>query len=132
MARLMELYKKDIAKAMAEKFNYDNPMAIPKLTRRLALDGRCPGREIGEFGSLSDIAMIRKPMEMTRTGMWLWHRRHALQGHYDRDITEHPRRAITRRPQRSRSAISATSSPSSMRLSGSRTRPGSVLGAEKR
>jgi large subunit ribosomal protein L5 len=33
MARLMELYKKDIAKAMAEKFNYDNPMAIPKLTK---------------------------------------------------------------------------------------------------
>src|SRR6516164_7208608 len=33
MARLMDLYKKDIAKAMAEKFHYDNPMAIPKLTK---------------------------------------------------------------------------------------------------
>jgi large subunit ribosomal protein L5 len=33
MARLLDLYKKDIAKAMAAKFNHDNPMAIPKLTK---------------------------------------------------------------------------------------------------
>jgi large subunit ribosomal protein L5 len=33
MARLHELYKNDIAKAMAAKFNYENPMAIPKLTK---------------------------------------------------------------------------------------------------
>jgi large subunit ribosomal protein L5 len=33
MARLLELYKKDIAKAMRDKFNYKNPMAIPKLTK---------------------------------------------------------------------------------------------------
>ena len=33
MARLLDQYKKDIAKAMADKFNYDNPMAIPKLTK---------------------------------------------------------------------------------------------------
>ena len=33
MARLLDLYKKDIAKAMAAKFNLDNPMAIPKLTK---------------------------------------------------------------------------------------------------
>ena len=33
MARLLDLYKNDIAKAMAAKFNLDNPMAIPKLTR---------------------------------------------------------------------------------------------------
>jgi large subunit ribosomal protein L5 len=33
MARLMDLYKNDIAKAMAEKFSYGNPMAIPKLTK---------------------------------------------------------------------------------------------------
>src|SRR3954451_20260603 len=33
MARLLELYKNDIAKAMAAKFNLDNPMAIPKLTK---------------------------------------------------------------------------------------------------
>jgi large subunit ribosomal protein L5 len=33
MARLLELYKNDIAKAMSTKFNYDNPMAIPKLTK---------------------------------------------------------------------------------------------------
>jgi large subunit ribosomal protein L5 len=33
MARLLEVYKKDIAKAMATKFNYDNPIAIPKLTK---------------------------------------------------------------------------------------------------
>jgi large subunit ribosomal protein L5 len=33
MARLLELYKNDIAKAMSAKFNYKNPMAIPKLTK---------------------------------------------------------------------------------------------------
>ena len=33
MARLQDLYKNDIAKAMAAKFNLDNPMAIPKLTK---------------------------------------------------------------------------------------------------
>jgi len=33
MARLLDLYKKDIAKAMATKFNHDNPMAIPKLEK---------------------------------------------------------------------------------------------------
>ena len=33
MARLLDLYKKDIAKAMAGKFNHDNPMAIPKLEK---------------------------------------------------------------------------------------------------
>src|SRR3984893_9005685 len=33
MARLQDQYKKDIAKAMADKFNFDNPMAIPKLTK---------------------------------------------------------------------------------------------------
>jgi large subunit ribosomal protein L5 len=33
MARLQELYKNDIAKAMATKFNQDNPMAIPKLVK---------------------------------------------------------------------------------------------------
>ncbi len=33
MARLLDLYKNDIAKAMSEKFRYDNPMAIPKLTK---------------------------------------------------------------------------------------------------
>ena len=33
MARLLDQYKNDIAKAMTAKFNYDNPMAIPKLTK---------------------------------------------------------------------------------------------------
>ena len=33
MARLLDLYKNDIAKAMAAKFNHDNPMSIPKLTK---------------------------------------------------------------------------------------------------
>src|SRR5262249_18111575 len=33
MARLLELYKKDIAKAIAAQFNHDNPMAIPKLLK---------------------------------------------------------------------------------------------------
>src|ERR1700723_3283091 len=33
MARLQDQYKKGIAKAMAAKFNHDNPMAIPKLTK---------------------------------------------------------------------------------------------------
>jgi large subunit ribosomal protein L5 len=33
MARLLDLYKNDIAKAMSAKFKYDNPMAIPKLTK---------------------------------------------------------------------------------------------------
>ena len=33
MARLLDLYKKDIAKAMAEKYNLDNPMAIPKISK---------------------------------------------------------------------------------------------------
>jgi large subunit ribosomal protein L5 len=33
MARLLELYKSDIAKAMAAKFDHKNPMAIPKLTK---------------------------------------------------------------------------------------------------
>jgi large subunit ribosomal protein L5 len=33
MARLQELYKNDIAKAMADKFNLHNPMAIPKLLK---------------------------------------------------------------------------------------------------
>ena len=33
MARLLDLYKNDIAKAMATKFNHDNPMSIPKLTK---------------------------------------------------------------------------------------------------
>ncbi len=33
MARLLDQYKKDIAKAMSAKFNFDNPMAIPKLSK---------------------------------------------------------------------------------------------------
>jgi large subunit ribosomal protein L5 len=33
MARLMELYRNDIAKALADKFNHKNPMAIPKLVK---------------------------------------------------------------------------------------------------
>jgi large subunit ribosomal protein L5 len=33
MARLQELYKNDIAKVLATKFNFDNPMAIPKLNK---------------------------------------------------------------------------------------------------
>lgn len=33
MARLQELYKTEIAKAVAAKYNIDNPMAIPKLDR---------------------------------------------------------------------------------------------------
>ena len=33
MARLLDLYKKDIANAMAAKFNHDNPMAIPKIDK---------------------------------------------------------------------------------------------------
>jgi large subunit ribosomal protein L5 len=33
MARLLDLYRKDIAKAMADKFKHSNPMAIPKLTK---------------------------------------------------------------------------------------------------
>jgi large subunit ribosomal protein L5 len=33
MARLQDLYKNDIAKAMATKFHHDNPMAIPKLVK---------------------------------------------------------------------------------------------------
>jgi len=33
MARLQELYKTEIAKAVAAKYNLDNPMAIPKLDR---------------------------------------------------------------------------------------------------
>jgi len=42
--------------------------ASPKLTRRLAIDGRCSERKIGEFGSLSDIAMLRKPMRGDQDG----------------------------------------------------------------
>jgi len=33
MARLQDLYKSEIAKAVATKFNLDNPMAIPKLDK---------------------------------------------------------------------------------------------------
>jgi large subunit ribosomal protein L5 len=33
MARLQDLYKNEIAKAIAAKFNLDNPMAIPKLLK---------------------------------------------------------------------------------------------------
>jgi large subunit ribosomal protein L5 len=33
MARLQDLYKNDIAKAMASKFNLTNPMAIPRLEK---------------------------------------------------------------------------------------------------
>ena len=33
MARLQDQYKNDIAKALSAKFNFDNPMAIPKLTK---------------------------------------------------------------------------------------------------
>lgn len=33
MARLLDQYKNDIIKAMSAKFNYDNPMAIPKLSK---------------------------------------------------------------------------------------------------
>jgi large subunit ribosomal protein L5 len=33
MARLLDMYRNDIAKAIAAKFNHDNPMAIPKLTK---------------------------------------------------------------------------------------------------
>jgi large subunit ribosomal protein L5 len=33
MARLLDQYKNDIAKALSAKFNFDNPMAIPKLTK---------------------------------------------------------------------------------------------------
>jgi large subunit ribosomal protein L5 len=33
MARLLDMYRNDIAKAIASKFNHENPMAIPKLTK---------------------------------------------------------------------------------------------------
>jgi large subunit ribosomal protein L5 len=33
MARLQDLYKDEIAKAVAAKFNHSNPMAIPRLTK---------------------------------------------------------------------------------------------------
>src|ERR1700733_4707071 len=33
MARLQDLYKNEISKALAEKFHHDNPMAIPKLLK---------------------------------------------------------------------------------------------------
>jgi large subunit ribosomal protein L5 len=33
MARLLDLYKTDIAKSMATKFSLDNPMSIPKLSK---------------------------------------------------------------------------------------------------
>jgi large subunit ribosomal protein L5 len=33
MARLLDLYKKDILKVMSAKFNYTNALAIPKLTK---------------------------------------------------------------------------------------------------
>src|SRR5271163_1389955 len=33
MARLLDQYKNDIAKAMSTKFNHKNPMAIPKLSK---------------------------------------------------------------------------------------------------
>jgi large subunit ribosomal protein L5 len=33
MARLLDLYKKDVATAMAAKYNLDNPMAIPKINK---------------------------------------------------------------------------------------------------
>jgi large subunit ribosomal protein L5 len=33
MARLLDLYKNDIAKAIAAKFKHDNPMSIPRLTK---------------------------------------------------------------------------------------------------
>src|SRR5271156_4152040 len=33
MARLLDHYRKDVAKAMTDKFKYDNPMAIPRLTK---------------------------------------------------------------------------------------------------
>ena len=33
MARLLDMYRNDIAKAIATKFNHNNPMAIPKLTK---------------------------------------------------------------------------------------------------
>src|SRR3954453_7068503 len=33
MARLLDLYKNEISKAMAAKFNLDNPMAIPKINK---------------------------------------------------------------------------------------------------
>jgi large subunit ribosomal protein L5 len=33
MARLQDLYKDEIAKTLATKFNHDNPMAIPKLSK---------------------------------------------------------------------------------------------------
>jgi len=33
MARLLDLYKNDVVKAMTAKFNYKNSMAIPKLTK---------------------------------------------------------------------------------------------------
>lgn len=33
MARLLDLYKNEVAKALATKFNLDNPMSIPKLQK---------------------------------------------------------------------------------------------------
>ena len=33
MARLLDLYKNEISKAMAAKFNLDNPMAIPRINK---------------------------------------------------------------------------------------------------
>ena len=33
MARLFDLYKNDIAKEMASKFNLKNPMAIPRIDK---------------------------------------------------------------------------------------------------
>ena len=58
MARLQDLYKKDIATAMATKFNLDNPMAIPKIDKivinmgvgKATQDKTAPGCRRGQPG----------------------------------------------------------------------------------
>jgi len=33
MAQFKEIYKKDVIPALTEKFGYDNPMRVPKVTK---------------------------------------------------------------------------------------------------
>ena len=55
MARLMDLYRSDISKAMADKFNHKNPMAIPKLTKIVI--------NMGVGGATQDKALLESAVD---------------------------------------------------------------------
>ena len=71
MARLKEIYKKTIAPAMKEEFNYGNPMQIPSISKIVVNMGCGEASQNSKLieGALTDMIAItgQKPV-VTRLG----------------------------------------------------------------